>query len=281
MVAHPYNINTCNEHPLDSRIKFEDEGHLYFLDNVPPSKIASVTTIIGRHFEPFNYLQISNAICRSKRWNTDETYPYYKLTLDEVVKKMQSGEAAKAGTQMHETIEQYYLGNEIDINSVELGYFMDFVKDYSHLVPVRTEWMIFDERALIAGSIDMLYFNNNTNKFTIVDWKRAKSIAKSKRTSCESPLDKYFNCNFDKYSIQLNLYAYLLGMNYGIEVSELLIVQLHPTKKSYKVYESILNPGISHTLIQNRMNEVVKYQSPITPFHDKLHANYFKTHDKQ
>lgn len=276
MVAYPFNINEVNKHPLDYRLRFEEEEHLYFLDNVPSNMISSVTTIIGRHFEPFSYVMASNACFKSKRRLTDETYDYYNMSLTEIFKKFERGDAAKAGTKMHAIIEQYYIGNDIEINSKELEYFIDFARDYSHLVPVRTEWMIFDDRALIAGSIDMLYFNEITEKFTIVDWKRAKSISKSSKKVCEAPLDRYTNCNYDKYSIQLNLYAYILLMNYGIDVDELLIVQLHPNKKNYAVYESIIDRPMARDLIQNRMNEIIKYQSPVTDFHGQLHAEYFK-----
>jgi len=63
-------------------------------------------------------------------------------------------------------------------DTIEYKYFLNFIKDHSHLTPYRSEWMIYDEHRKIAGSIDMVFMNED-NTLSIYDWKRCKSIDKT------------------------------------------------------------------------------------------------------
>jgi hypothetical protein len=116
----------------------------------------------------------------------------------------------------------------------EWEYFLKFVKDFSHLKPYRTEWMIFDEELKLAGSIDMVY-ENDDGSLSIYDWKRSKEISKFNyfkeyaKTECIKHLP---NTNYWHYSLQLNTYKAILERKYNKVVTDLYLVRLHPNNKN-------------------------------------------------
>ena len=66
---------------------------------------------------------------------------------------------------------------EVDNHSVEFGYFGSFYNSYSHLIPYRTEMLVYYEELKLSGSIDMV-FKCEDGTFEIYDWKRSKEIVK-------------------------------------------------------------------------------------------------------
>ena len=85
---------------------------------------------------------------------------------------------------MYYDIECYYNNCPNENTSIEYQYFEKFLKDYPDLNkrPYRTEWTVFHEEWKLAGSIDMI-FENEDGTLQIYDWKRCKDI-KSKWLEC-------------------------------------------------------------------------------------------------
>ena len=175
-------------------------------------------------------------ILNGRKWGSDPNYKYYQLSREQI-KGMwdeKRDKASLAGTLMHYDIECYY--NKMDLNndSIEYKYFLNFINDYPNLNPYRTEWMIWDKELKLAGSIDMVYLNDD-DTLSIYDWKRCKEIVRNKRfeeysiTECISHIP---NTNFWHYSLQLNVYKYIIEKNYGKKIKELCLVCLHPNNKN-------------------------------------------------
>ena len=112
-------------------------------------------------------------------------------------------------------------------------HFKKFQEDHSGLVPYRTEWMVYDEPHMFAGSIDMV-FENSDGTLEIYDWKRCKSIDKSPKfnkyakTSIISHLP---DTNYWHYSLQLNTYKAIIEKNYGKKVTGMYLICLHPVNE--------------------------------------------------
>lgn len=131
------------------------------------------------------------------------------------------------------------LGGEAPLSPTASGiaYFLNFVKACPNLKPYRTEWMIYHEDLLLAGSIDMVY-ENNDGSLMIYDWKRAKDITKSSAfmkyalTDCISHVP---DTNFWHYALQLNTYKAILEQKYDKKVTKLALVCLHPSKANFEV----------------------------------------------
>ena len=80
--------------------------------------------------------------------------------------------ARNEGTNLHNQIENFY--NEIEYkNSPEFEKFMKFHERYivNKYEPFRTEWRVFDDSKLLAGTIDMVY-KKSDNEVFLFDWKR-------------------------------------------------------------------------------------------------------------
>ena len=147
----------------------------------------------------------------------------------------QNGQTASAaGTKLHYDIECFYNGKLPDNASIEYQYFLKFHRTIgSALTPFRTEWMIWDKDLKFAGSIDMVYKDEN-GLLQIYDWKRCKEIKKTNRWRCANTecIEHLPDSNFWHYSLQLNTYKAILEKNYGVKVSKMYLVCLHPNNKN-------------------------------------------------
>jgi len=261
-----------NSHSRDQYITFYARGHKYFISSDPKSKYTSVTTFIHSLFPKFDADLIISKMMNSKKWGPD--HKYWGQTPEQIKEswKQNGNSVASAGTSMHETIEafmnqnilaqtqtqtqiknhkmlyDYYVENPnnqpqfSNFNSTpEWSYFLKFILDNENLIPYRTEWMIFHEEAKLAGSIDMVYINED-GTLSIYDWKRAKEITKYNSFD-EFALNPHIahlhHTNFWHYSLQLNIYKKILETKYDKIVSKLALIRLHPNSEtqSYELLE--------------------------------------------
>jgi ATP-dependent exoDNAse (exonuclease V) beta subunit len=218
-------LSQKNNHERDSHILFFEDGHKYSIDG--DTTYTSVTTWLKRFFRPFNADFIIDKMMQSSKWPQNKYYPMTKQEIKDLWR--QSGnEAAKLGTEMHKSIEDYYNGTEITSESFEMKCFRDFVQDHP-LTPYRTEWLVYDTELKLAGSIDMIFINED-GTLSIYDWKRCKSIELESeyRKFALPPIQTVPDTNYWHYAIQLNTYKMILERNYGFKVKELVLICIHP-----------------------------------------------------
>lgn len=248
-----------NKHPRDERIRFEEEPHLYYIDGSTDGYI-SVTTLIHQFFEEFNPDEIIDKMMASPKWSSSK---YYGMTKDDIKKQWEENGKiqSQAGTIMHLDIENFYNGLKVENDSKEFQHFMKYYEDHKNLEAYRTEWEVFEENLKLAGSIDMLYQDENGD-FHICDWKRSKGIRKENDfQKGKYPLNHLDDTNFWHYSLQLNIYKKLLKLNYGINVKSMFLVQLHP---NYLNYNKFVCPDLSREvemIFAQRIIEVSKEQN--------------------
>jgi len=240
-------LSNQHPHPNDNYITFEEGPHIYTIHG--DSSYTSVTTFNHQHFEPFNANQIINNMMKSKNWPKSK---YYGQTPKEIKAGWEENRvaAATAGTNMHYDIECFYNNIESSNKSIEYEYFKAFATKFKHLKPYRTEWMIYDKELKLAGSIDMI-FENEDGTLSIYDWKRSKEIKKTSswnkfsKTEC---IEHIPDTNYWHYCLQLNTYKALLEKNYNKQIKDMYLVCLHPDNKNHS-YQRIkvvaLNKEIS------------------------------------
>ena len=220
-------LSEKNHNERDEHISFQEEGHIYNIDN--DETFVSTTTWVHQFFSKFDADKIIKKMMNSKKWQFSK---YFGMTANEIkIGWNENGRlASEAGTNLHEDIEDFYNGISVNNDSVEYRYFKNFYNEHLHLIPYRTEWCIWDSELKLCGSIDML-FDNGDGTLSIYDWKRCKEIKKSNdwgERGLSSSISHLHDCNFYHYSLQLNIYKALLEKNYGLKVTELAIVCLHP-----------------------------------------------------
>jgi len=246
-------LSTLNSHARDADICFFEEDHHYEVKGC--NTYTSVTTVVHHLFPGFDAIVMATKMVSNPKFPSAYRYKKYRKIVEGLDKKQSINalikewdrnrdECASLGTLMHANIEKYYN----DMNPVDDSKEFQFFKNYAqiqqdnNLIPYRTEWVIYDTVSHIAGSIDMLYTKglvcNGKKILTMVDWKRSKKINKksffSDGLGCMS-LES--DCNFVHYSLQLNMYKYILEKNYDVIIDKMYIVVFHPDNKSFLEYE--------------------------------------------
>ncbi len=225
-------LKEINNHNRDHRIDFNDENHIYTIDS--KKEAISVTQLIGEFFPKFD--KEYWAMKESEKTGED---------LNEIISRWDNlGEKARIeGTNLHNQIENFYNNKEY-INSKEFEKFLSFHNKFiqSKYEPYRTEWRVFDDSKLLAGTLDMVYKKENNEVF-IFDWKRSKKIISSDGSiekenpfeNCLKGLSHMSSTDYNKYSLQQNIYKYILEKNYGFKVSSMNLLVLHPYYPSYHI----------------------------------------------
>ena len=224
-----------NHHERDDHILFDEPTHTYTIDG--DSDYMSATTFVHSHFDHFDADKIIDKMMKGRNWKPG--YKYYGMTKEQIKEMWADNgkEASEAGTKMHYDIECFYNNCPNENDSVEYSYFKNFQEKYSHLIPYRTEWTVYDKELKLAGSIDMVFKDPDSDALLIYDWKRCKDINKSPafiKYSHNKLIEHIIDTNFWHYSMQLHIYKAILEKNYGVKVNDLYLVCLHPNKDNYR-----------------------------------------------
>ena len=219
-------------HSRDDQLTFVEDTHTYTVNG---ETYGSVTAWTKQHFQPFDADEVIRKMMASSRWPQSKYHGMEPDVIKASWKDLGDQESAK-GTKLHADIEDFYNGHEIRNESVEWGYFQQFLKDHKHLTPYRSEWRVWDENLKIAGTIDMVFLDPKTGQVCIYDWKRSKEIKTSNRYQrAQTPeLSHMDDCNYSHYTLQLNLYKFILERNYGLHVQEMYLICLHPNHSNYQ-----------------------------------------------
>lgn len=232
-------LQTINSHPRDAHIVFQEEGHIYTINN-NPNHPTSVTTLIHNWFPQFNSDMVIRNMMKGKNWKDSK---YYGKTAQQIKDEWEANGKAMAnlGTLMHADIERY-LNSEPVLNStsVEFNYFLTFWQCFQQknptFKPFRTEWLVYDEEYNIAGSIDGV-LQDEYGRIVILDWKRSKEIKlTNKYEKGIGVLSSLDNCNYNHYTLQLNIYRHILETKYNKTVVLMMIVVFHPDNDKFLTF---------------------------------------------
>ena len=261
-----------NAHPLDARVRFQEEGHLYFVDGEVMG--LSVTGLLSlASSEKFVPEEVAGKMVRGRNWpnkdyaDTDEAGNLVPWTVERILASWV--EAQELGTDLHGRLEQYL--NEVPDARPPEGHknyrpFMYALAWWEEKVtqgyePWATEKLIFDKECGVAGSVDFIARNTVTGKFLIVDWKRCLTkkgfdVAFMGKKMLP-PLDHLHDHKQNKWALQVNVYREILERNYGIEVEGMCMVVCHPDNAGPLVYE-FQATGDAATLLQSRITPIVR-----------------------
>lgn len=220
-----------NRHIRDERIQFNAEQHKYFVDRIP---VPSASSLIRKFFPEFDAYDAASKLRPSN--------PLFGLSVNDIVTEWNKKglEAADKGTFLHEQIEKYYLGDNYN-GTDEFLFFKDFALSHSFLEPYRCEWRIYDEEYGIAGTID--FVASNHGQLEMYDWKRSKKVidpSNGKPIEIDrwgkrgiGKLSNVGDTSYNHYCLQQSLYRFILEKNYGVEISKMYLVVLHPDYNKY------------------------------------------------
>lgn len=254
-------LSISHPHIRDSAVRFDAAEHVYTIPHLH-KKLISVTTLVSHFFEPFDADSVIRCMMNSPKWPTSK---YYGMPPDRIKELWATNgrDAAAKGTRLHAFIEACY--NNADVSSYadllptpECAQFQRFVTDLGvariqqkdPVIPYRTEWVVYDESINVGGTIDMVYKNLADGTYTLVDWKRCKRIHKNAPTNHGRRMAKGImsglpDCNFTKYSMQLNVYRYIVEKVYNMKVRDAYILSFHPDQTNYHMHRVDPDPILS------------------------------------
>ena len=219
---------------------FSETNHEYFYKGNKVKK--SVTQLVSYYHKKFDREYWSEYKARKEGVSKE-------LILEDWDRKSEL--STTTGTQFHSYMEHSLAGKIFnptiqlreDVNSRLDGLIPmadKFLSDIKHkLIPVRSEFIVGLEDK-VAGQIDQIFWNDTKQELQIWDWKTSKTIDTENRYGDKMfyPFEDLDDCAFNHYSLQVNIYKYLLSSK-GIDVGKCYVTQFHENNDTYEIFESI------------------------------------------
>jgi ATP-dependent exoDNAse (exonuclease V) beta subunit len=203
--------------PTGKTLIFEEADHSYIIKETG-QRLTSSTQFVHKFFPEFD------REFHSKRKAID-----YGITQEEVLETWAKirDTAATFGSSVHNFAERYVRSEKgIDIPDgnekfrnycIMVSDVLDWLKGVYTFVDA--EKMLFSEKLGLSGTTDLLFRNKNT--MLILDWKTSKEIQDKDifktwkdtmglPSKAKPPIEHIEDCNFNHYSLQLNIYKRLL-----------------------------------------------------------------------
>ena len=201
-------------------IYLEELNHKYHLKNDTDFAFSSVTEILAKYFSIFDADLIAQKLISTHK-------DYIGMSVDDLKDKW--NKTANFGSRVHKEIEQFILsGKNPSIQMSKLA--VDWLNKYCMKgnLKLRTEKIIYSKNLNIAGTIDLIVEDLDTGKYEILDWKTGQYERESYNSKmCNHKITSgLMDCKFEKYTLQLSMYRYLLEKYYDIEVQNQIIAHI-------------------------------------------------------
>ena len=227
-------------------IDFHEEEHFYTINDYRFG--ISATSLIETYAQEFDSDGISQMVANKRGISQKEVLDEWKKENEFSCIKGScihlKAQSLWMGTNyeidyntIDDTIDKDRLKKEYDIMSKQAT---DFYNDYKDMYDmIQDEFIVWSKEFDIAGSIDGIMYNKNTQQCCILDFKSNKDLQfKSKyRKKMKVPLHELDDVNGQHYYVQLSIYKYLIEKYTNIKVDELFIVYFNINADSYEIIE--------------------------------------------
>lgn len=231
------------KHPRGYEIIFEESTHKYSsIINGKEISYTSGTGVIHACFPPFDPSGEITKRCALKEG----------ITVEELKAKWKAkGDAScKFGTRVHECCEDIELGkSEHELRNtpqdareeIVFKHAVNMARKFRQQLDILgVEKIVFSPELRIAGTIDLFARSKKTREWIIIDHKTNQSIDTENKWSnfALPPIEHIPDINFYTYSLQLNLYQYLLQREgYVPKCSKFRLFLNHLTESGAKLIE--------------------------------------------
>lgn len=229
-------------------ITFIQSTHQYLV-NEQPSAGVSVTGLLNSYKEKFDEAKWAPIKAAKLGISVDEMKRQWKIN---------NLYATHRGTILHNYIENFYNNKivpykkedvEKDLGKEEhdrlreeiqilVKQFKQFNSDTPDILPVKQELVVGDiNDTKICGMVDLLAYNTKSNTFEIYDYKTNKEIKFGSKFKKQllAPLDSFDECEFNVYSLQLNVYKHFIEKYTNIKIEKLNVVWFNIKNESYQL----------------------------------------------
>lgn len=197
---------------FDAKVSLEPIKHIY--TDKDGAEYKSVTTILKDIAEKF-----------------EDTFAYKNASEEKRAEWKEKGrDAADKGTRIHNALELFAESGFIKVEDLELE---DVIRDiHSHYTgynKLHNEICLYNEELKIAGTADRIcaVSNRKDSAVDIADFKTSGSkgiqFYSDYNKKFFAPFDHMHDCNYNKYSFQLSIYAYFFELLTGRKIRQLYI----------------------------------------------------------
>lgn len=217
-----------------ANIRFNKENHQYVYNGVILESSSSFRKEFENSFEA--YFSAESKYKSNLKYNPDtkRTAAYYRERWD-----LLGQEARIRGTRVHLFSETYPDFDEPSCDK-ERGVTEFFEQLDPKYVLIFQELIMFDAEFYKAGTADLIFLNIETGNLVIGDWKtNDKSIFENyKGKSLKGEFKSYKDTSYNKYSMQLSHYQYILEKYTGMKIEDRWLIWLSTSskKKEHKDY---------------------------------------------
>jgi hypothetical protein len=241
-----------------NNVKYYDVPHKYYVNDV---QFTSVTTLLHKFTNPFD----------EDYWSEYKAKEYGK-TKQEVLDmwKLENKISTVKGSLVHKYAEDYIANKVFDYpqETVIKEFGSDIIKGsydvsikqfesfynaaFGKLIPIKSEFIVYDLEYKISGMLDQLFYNVKMNCLDIYDWKTNKEIKTvNQYQKMLLPVNHLDDCNYWEYSLQLNLYKWIIEKNTGIKIGNMCVIWLNQNNSDFQLFK------ISD--MQNEIQAILKY----------------------
>ena len=228
--------------------EFYSGSHTYYYKG---NKVAiSTTGLIHEYSNEFDKWSASASVAQKRGISQLEVLEEWRVeNLHSTIKGSMIHEFAQSLWEGKDYIFNYdYIPKEINLRRLQeellimskqaINFYRDY-KDLYELVGCEIYLGVPDYNE--CGATDMILKNKLTDDVLILDFKSNKKIDYESfgHKKMKVPMQKYDDCNYVHYSMQLSAYSYKLEYMTGIRAKERLIVYFDCTKDNYQIIEPL------------------------------------------
>lgn len=189
---------------------FDDRFHSYTVVETG-QKLISATTWLKQFFPAFDAAKIAPRVAKLRNVPVDQILAEWDRAREE---------GANRGTILHAYAESVLLGSyqsglvvlpkEEKKKQASIDQAVGVLLKSFEIVDV--EKIIFSPTLGIAGTVDLIMRDPKNGACLIIDWKTNKRVDMNNPWGDKAypPISKYDACDYIKYSMQLNLYEYIM-----------------------------------------------------------------------
>ena len=221
--------------------RFYEADHSYYYKGEKVNK--SVTGLVSQFVEPFDEEKWLPIKAKERGIGEHELKAEWQRKADI---------SATTGTLFHKYMEENLAGKTYcpAMNRINSDILIEVIERYERLVPLANEFIKSARNNLIpfkseftvgfgtavAGQVDEIFFNKDTKKFDIYDWKTNKIINcwNKWHKRMLGPFKDLDECELNSYSLQLSIYKWLLEKQ-GFKIDKLNLVWFNENNKSFMV----------------------------------------------
>jgi hypothetical protein len=221
----------------DSVVYLEPIEHKYYHKKTGET-FKSVTTVLGMLEPEFDAEEIALAI--SMQDPSKKKEQYQNMSQEEILAEWKriNNEANEYGTEVHEIMESYLLADKIYIPKTD--YEREIILKFQEIDPmtkgiIYPETILFSKKHKLAGTSDII--EDCGDYFNVWDFKTNKKLRFISEYDhwLKKPVSHLSDCQYNIYSLQLSIYAYMYQLETKKKVGRLGLFYLNPETNKFEL----------------------------------------------